>query len=97
MKFTDSHCHLDFDAFTSKANCHPLKLLKQCAEQNIHQIIIPAITPKNWQNVLALANSQQLNKSNCKVFACLGIHPWFLQDLQQKDLDVLAQKIRFFQ
>ncbi|TWX51694.1 TatD family hydrolase [Colwellia hornerae] len=94
MKFTDSHCHLDFKAFTADGISSTNLLLEQCAKKNIHQIIIPAISPANWQNVLALANNNQGNPLNgCKVLACLGIHPWFLDGLQQTSLDSLAQKV----
>jgi TatD DNase family protein len=94
MKFTDSHCHLDFDNFNTELVCSVKPLLKQCAQKNIHQIIIPAISPNNWSSVLALANShQKWEFDDCKVFACLGIHPWFLNNLKQGHLDALAQKV----
>jgi len=93
MKFTDSHCHLDFKEFSSNPNLSTESLLKQCAKSDIHQIIIPAITPKNWEAVLALANNRNNSTSDCKIFACLGIHPWFLTDLQQQHLDDLAHKV----
>jgi TatD DNase family protein len=90
MKFTDSHCHLDFKEFSSDASSSPVSILKQCAEIDIHRIIVPAINPNNWKNVLALANKKTFNV-NCKVYTALGIHPWFLADLQQEHLDKLAQ------
>lgn len=93
MKFTDSHCHLDFKELTSTLSSKTA-LLKQCAKNNIHQIIIPAISPSNWDSVLALASQNQKSAAvDCKVFACLGIHPWFLLDLQQNHLDKLAIKV----
>jgi TatD DNase family protein len=94
MKFTDSHCHLDFEAFSAKGISSTVSLLALCAKKNIHQIIVPAIAPDNWENVLALANNiQEQPLSDCKVFSCLGIHPWFLAGLQQQHLDKLAQKV----
>jgi TatD DNase family protein len=94
MKFTDSHCHLDFKELSSNGTASTISLLKQCANKNIHQIIIPSITPDNWENVLALANSSQIQSfTDCKIFACLGIHPWFLAGLHQSHLEKLAQKV----
>ncbi|AOW77969.1 hypothetical protein A3Q34_14630 [Colwellia sp. PAMC 20917] len=94
MKFTDSHCHLDFNAFTPKGSASTNLLLEQCAKESIHQIIVPAVRPDNWQNVLSLAHHNKNQPlSGCNVFACLGIHPWFLEGLAQKNLDDLAQKI----
>ena len=94
MKFTDSHCHLDFKAFTSGGTSSTASLLQECFNKNIHQIIVPAITPDNWENVLSLANPNPKESfSGCKVYAALGIHPWFLDDLHQNHLDSLAQVI----
>lgn len=94
MKFTDSHCHLDFKEFTSADHITLPQLLEKCSNKNIHQIIIPAITPDNWQNVLSLVlNNLKTPAIGCKLFACLGIHPWYLTGLQQKHLDDLAEKV----
>jgi TatD DNase family protein len=94
MKFTDSHCHLDFKEFTLDKYSSPLSILKQCAEKDIHKIIVPAIKPDNWDDVLALSiNNKKSQKSGCKVYAALGIHPWFLSGLQLEHLDNLAQRV----
>ena len=88
LRFTDSHCHLDFETF----NANLPKLLEQCQHANIHNIIIPSIGPKNWQKVLTLAkehSNEQLSLS-----PCLGIHPWFLNDLTPKSLDDLAHLVQ---
>jgi len=87
LSYTDSHCHLDFDAFSADLP----HLLKQCQQAHIHNIVIPSIGPKNWQKVLTLAkkyNSEQLN-----LHPCLGIHPWFLNDLTSDSLSVLANLV----
>jgi len=94
MKLTDSHCHLDFKELTPEQSNMPDSLLAQCFNQQIHQIIVPAISPDNWQNVLALTQfNQELTNDKCKVFACLGIHPWFLDNLEQRHLSLLAEKV----
>ena len=88
MNFTDSHCHLDFDAF---ANELP-QLISQCANASINQIIIPATHPDTWQKVIDLAETQRHN--GCKIFSCLGIHPWFLKGLTPVHLDDLAKAVQ---
>jgi TatD DNase family protein len=94
MKLTDTHCHLDFKELIPKQSNIPAPLLAQCFNQHIHQIIVPAISPGNWQNVLALTRfNQELTNDNCKVFACLGIHPWFLDNLDQHHLTLLTKKV----
>lgn len=92
MKFTDSHCHLDFKEFSLEESSSPVSILTQCAERDIHRIIVPAVNPDNWEDVLALSNSNSKKpQSGCKVYAALGIHPWFLKGLLQEHLDNLAQ------
>ncbi len=71
MKFTDSHCHVDFTEF----NDNLPSLLDQCYKDNIHRIVIPSVDPENWQRVLSLVTSQN---TLVNVSCALGIHPWFL-------------------
>lgn len=104
MKFTDSHCHLDFDEFIEQSE----QLIAQCYTANIHQIIVPAIHPDNWHKVLKLAaqysaslhtkagpaknnlTNQAAQQKHPTIYACLGIHPWFLSKLNHTHLDELA-------
>ncbi|MFT5756171.1 MAG: TatD DNase family protein [Alteromonadaceae bacterium] len=85
MLLTDSHCHLDFDAFTQDLP----QLLVQCAKQGIHQVIVPSISPDNWQKVLTLCTLPQKD-NHPLLYACLGIHPWFLKGLTKAHLDDLS-------
>ena len=88
MKFTDSHCHLDFPELSENL----ADLISQCAADNIHQIIIPSVSPDNWQQVLNL--TKQHHHKNCRLFACLGIHPWYLNKLTSKDLNKLEIAVK---
>ena len=92
MPFTDSHCHLDFKEFSLSQS----SILEACAKAGIHRIVIPAITPKNWQHVLELANpcASAQQTAYCKTYACLGIHPWFLEGLGQEHLNELALEVQ---
>jgi TatD DNase family protein len=87
MNFTDSHCHLDFNEFSQDLK----ELLNQCADSGIHRCIIPSIEPNNWQKVLELPlqNNHQIN-----LHAALGIHPWFLNELNDGDLAALTTKVK---
>lgn len=86
FRFTDSHCHLDFEELSDDKT-----LLKECYNGNIHRIIVPAVSPKNWQSVLSLAEITRTKTkvNNTKVLPCLGIHPWYLENLDKKDLEAL--------
>ncbi|WP_448247081.1 TatD family hydrolase [Thalassotalea agariperforans] len=88
MKFTDSHCHLDFPELSENL----ADVISQCAADNIHKIIIPSVSPDNWQQVLNL--TKQHHHKNCRLFACLGIHPWYLNKLTSKDLNKLEIAVK---
>jgi len=87
MQFTDSHCHLDNKAFNEQLPA----LLTQCAKLAINRIIIPAISPDNFDNVLALA--KEYHEKPIELYPCLGIHPWFLEGLNDKHLEQLSAKV----
>lgn len=90
MQLTDSHCHIDFDNFSEKFE----ELLHQCYQNNIHQIIVPSVSVQNWDKVLELSNNSKcLSKNTCKLYACLGIHPWFLNELDDSALVQLSDKV----
>ena len=87
MQFTDSHCHLDDNAFKEQLPA----LLEQCAELAINRIIVPAIAPDNFDKVLNLAKT--FHNKPIKIYPCLGIHPWFLQGLNDSHLELLTDKV----
>ncbi|MEI6895723.1 MAG: TatD family hydrolase [Colwellia sp.] len=87
MQFTDSHCHLDDKVFSEQLP----QLLEQCQQLTINRIIIPSISPDNFSEVLAL--TQQYHHKPIKLYACLGIHPWFLKGLNTDHLELLQQKV----
>lgn len=82
--FTDSHCHLDFDELSSDLT----NLLIQCYQHKITRIIVPSISPSNWQKVLT--TTAQYSNESCQLLPCLGIHPWFLNDLTEQSLTDLS-------
>lgn len=94
FKYTDSHCHLDFEEFDHDRTA----ILQQCDLRQVHRIIVPSITPINWQKVLTLATSSLITstktQSKCQLYACLGIHPWFLQHLNDEHLTQLATQVQ---
>lgn len=85
-RFTDSHCHIDFTEFDENRE----QLLAQCYSANITKIIVPAVSPFTWQTLLNISNK---DKSNCQLLPCLGIHPWYLNDLNDSHLSQLETTI----
>jgi len=88
MQFTDSHCHLDDITFSEQLQ----SLLKQCQQLAIHRIIIPSINPSNFDKVIQLCKTY--NQHPIKLHPCLGIHPWFLDKLDEQHLDLLSEKVK---
>jgi TatD DNase family protein len=87
MQFTDSHCHLDDIAFSEQLPA----LLTQCQQLAIDRIIVPSIAPNNFNQVLSLAKKHHDNPIN--IYPCLGIHPWFLQPLNDSHLKQLSESV----
>lgn len=73
LSLTDSHCHLDFNELSSQLD----SLLSACQNKNINRLIVPAIAPSNWQAVLDISKTNTI-----QIHPCLGVHPWFLDDLE---------------
>ncbi|MEY8199536.1 MAG: TatD family hydrolase, partial [Colwellia sp.] len=91
MQFTDSHCHLDDAVFNEQLPA----LLAQCQQLAINRIIVPSIAPENFTQVLKLAKrySDHLSNNPIKIYPCLGIHPWFLQALDDSHLKKLSDSV----
>ena len=87
LNFTDSHCHLDFDAFSENLP----NLLLACQKANIGKIVIPTIGPQNWAKSLSL--SKEYSSKALTLHPCLGIHPWFLKDLTKDSFQTLRQLV----
>lgn len=84
--FTDSHCHIDFAEFDENRE----QLLLKCYSANITKIIVPAVSPLTWQSLLNIVHD---NQSSCQLLPCLGIHPWYLYDLNDSYLSLLETTI----
>jgi TatD DNase family protein len=79
----DTHCHLDAAEFGSD----PGMVAMSAGQNGVSRIVIPAIARSNFQTVKDLAGRQ----SNC-VYA-LGIHPIYVPQAEDGDLDVLRNAI----
>jgi TatD DNase family protein len=79
MKITDSHCHLDFKEF----NQHREQLINDCRQLGVHRFIVPAVEQSNWQALLDLHGQFK----SC--FPALGIHPWYIEDAHNQQLEQL--------
>ncbi len=83
----DTHCHLDVSAFDVD---RPAVLAKAKAA-NVSSIVVPAISPTNFDAVIALQAQYP-----CTHYA-LGIHPLFVDGIEDSDLARLAQYLSQYQ
>lgn len=77
----DSHCHLDFSAFSDDLDA----VLNNAEAAKIDQFIVPAVARNNWQSVRALSQKHQ------QIKAAYGLHPCFVKEHQLQDLTALDQ------
>ncbi|MEW5248517.1 TatD family hydrolase [Microbulbifer sp. 2201CG32-9] len=75
MLLIDSHCHFDFDDFTSDRDA----VWQRCRAVGVEQLIIPGVEVRQWESLAALV---------CREpgwHAAVGVHPWWISGLQQTD------------
>lgn len=75
----DSHCHLDFSAFDNDRDA----VLSRASSAGIHKIIIPGVIHRTWPVI------KQLCEQYPQLYACYGLHPYFLDQHQTQHLDDL--------
>jgi TatD DNase family protein len=75
----DTHCHLDAAEFSGNTD----DVAARALQQNVSMIVIPAVACANFAAVAALAQRH----ANCSY--ALGIHPVFIPQAQQSDLENL--------
>ena len=81
--YIDSHCHLDAPEFGNE----PAALAAEAAASGVSWIVLPAVARANFSTVAQLAT----NLPNC-VYA-LGIHPLFVPQATESDLQLLRETV----
>ncbi len=79
----DTHCHLDAQEFGGEADA----IAARAGQLGVSWIVIPAIACSNFNTVATLANRHP----NCAY--ALGIHPMYVADAQESDLDILREAV----
>lgn len=80
----DAHCHFDFPHFDGRRT----ELVSELREQGVCALVIPGVRSSDWQRVQHVANAQR------ELFYCVGIHPWYIDEHDQRDLDRLEEFMR---
>ncbi len=87
MRIFDSHCHLDSPAFDPDRS----KVLKNCRDKGIKHILVPAIKRAGWDRLLTLCEQEK------GLYPALGLHPVFVEQHKQQDLDQMEQYLAKYQ
>lgn len=83
----DTHCHLDVEAFNPDRD----EVLHSARHAGVVAQIIPAIEASGWQRLLKLCSKHQ------DLYPALGLHPVFLQQHTQADIENLAAIVKTIQ
>ncbi|MGD8275682.1 MAG: TatD family hydrolase [Thiohalocapsa sp.] len=79
MHLIDTHCHLDVSDFDADRD----RVLAQCREAGVRDIVVPAIDRAGWPKLLALCADQAM------LHPALGMHPVFMDRHADADLPAL--------
>ena len=79
----DTHCHLDAPEFDPDRDA----VLATARAAGLGAIVIPAVFRREWDDAQALADAHP------DVYFALGIHPLYVDDAADDDLDALRQRI----
>ncbi len=80
MELIDSHSHIDFAEFDHDRS----DAILRAKESGVSHIVVSSTTAKRWELV---TNVVEANKSICH--AAYGLHPMFMDEIQNDDLDKL--------
>ena len=83
MKMIDTHCHLDFDAFSADRDA----VTGRARDAGVHGFVIPAVQRVTWDNLVKLC------ESSSDYFCALGLHPVFIGHHQNSHLEELKKYI----
>lgn len=83
MELVDAHCHFDFPAFDSRRET----LLEEAGSLGIRALVIPGVRRPDWSRVADVAAGSD------RLWYCLGIHPWFVGEHGEEDLDHLRARL----
>lgn len=79
MELVDAHCHFDFPVFD---DCRR-ELWTKARQQGVQRLVIPGVRRADWGRVVAVA------QECADWYFCLGIHPWYIDEHSETDLDDL--------
>jgi TatD DNase family protein len=79
----DTHCHLDVDAFEPDRRT----IIERARIAGVSDIVVPAIRRDGWERLLRLC------ESDASLHPALGLHPVFLEQHDDEDIDALERSV----
>jgi TatD DNase family protein len=87
LAWIDTHCHLDAPEFKV---CLP-EIITNAKQQGVEAILLPTVQASDWEQAKNLVN--QNNKNIPGLVYTLGIHPLYINQAQESDIDLLKMQI----
>lgn len=78
----DAHCHLDFPDFDADREA----VVERATAVGAAHFVVPGTTRERWPGVLALGQRDDVS-------VCLGLHPYFVDQHREGDLEALGQAL----
>jgi len=75
----DSHCHLDFDDFSSDRNA----VIERARSKGVKQIVIPGVKRDSWHFI------REICDNDAQIHACYGLHPYLAGEHTDDDITQL--------
>lgn len=79
MRLIDTHCHLDFPQFDSDRS----DVLQYAHDSGVTDVVVPGVSARHWQRLTNIV------MANDRLHAVYGLHPCFMGDHTQDDLNRL--------
>lgn len=83
MFLVDTHCHLDLGDFDRDRQ----EILKNARKLGVARIVIPGVRQAGWLKLLVLCESES------DLYPALGLHPYFVDEHDPRDVDTLQHMI----
>ena len=82
--FFDTHCHLNFKAFSSKRE----KIIQEAKDKGIKFILIPGTNIKTSQKAVQIAEEHK------NIFAAIGLHPHHAFEIKKKEVPLIISQLK---
>jgi TatD DNase family protein len=87
VNFFDTHAHIHRSR--SSRGTDPRELLKRALGSGVRALLVPAVTAEDWLEIAQIPDLEGI-----EVYFSLGLHPYFVMELNKKELGDLLAKLR---